>query len=608
MDVMLKMNSAEACQTAAAAKPASLKDEIEQLKQLLAAKEAELLAQEQKKVEKKKEEPKEEAGGDKPSKKDLKKLEKQKAKDAKKAAGAAAQGPAIEFDPNVFGPMPLIDSAKQTPTKITSIADITPEMKGQTVTIRARIAATRKASAKLLFLVLRKNVSTIQCVAAEAGGASRDMIKWGASIPTESVVELTGTVDCPEAPVTACTVSLCELKITKLFLVSASEPVLPFQVADAAGLTEGISVDDDTRLKTRWLDMRTPANQAIWRLKSKVCQYFREYLTGDQFVEIQTPKIIPAASEGGASVFKLGYFGKQAYLAQSPQLYKQMVLQGDLNRVFEVGPVFRAEDSNTHRHLCEFVGLDVEMEIKEHYYEVLDVAEGLFTYIFDHLSGSCQELIDTVQGQWKQTPFVHKLTPETIEKLGLGIVEGEGARESKDEYKGFIRNLDVATLRMSYPDAVRLLNVSLAKDGEETMQPTDDLSTPNEKRLGALVKERYGVDFFILDLFPAVVRPFYTMPYPKDERFSNSYDMFMRGEEISSGAQRIHDAELLLKKGIEKEIDMVPLKDYVESFKLGAWPHGGFGIGLERVVMLYLGLKNIRQCTLFSRCPRRNTP
>lgn len=168
--------------------------------------------------------------------------------------------------------------------------------------------------------------------------------------------------------------------------------------------------------------MRTPASAAIFRLQSRVCQYFREYLLRNEFYEIHTPKIINAPSEGGANVFKVNYFDRFAYLAQSPQLYKQMALQGDLPRVFEVAPVFRAENSNTHRHLTEFVGLDLEMRINEHYYEVLDTAEEMFDYIFTNLATHVEEL-GNVCKQYPFEPLVWKLTPEQIEKLGVGVIE-----------------------------------------------------------------------------------------------------------------------------------------------------------------------------------------
>ena len=558
--------------------------------------------------------------------KEKKKAEKAAAKEAKAkakadraAANAAKNAPAaIKFTED-FGEKEIVQSCTHKKVTWSDIRDVTGDMDGETVTVRARIQTSRKNSAKLCFVVLRKQTSNIQCVIRE-DPLPRDCIKWACGLPLESIVDVTGKVVRPKEPVTSCTQSTAEIFISRIHLVSTGVQVMPFQYQDACGLstmeekddkgnvisTKEVVVQQDTRLETRWLDMRTPANLGIWTIQARVCQFFREYLTTQKFLEIHTPKIIPAASEGGASVFKLGYFGKDAFLAQSPQLYKQMALQGDLERVFEIAPVFRSENANTHRHLCEFVGLDVELEIKEHYYEVLDVAEALFTYIFDNLHSQCASYIEMINAQWPHSKFEHKMTAEKIEELNVGIIEGEEQRPSKDTYGALIKDRATSCLRLEYPNGVALLNTVLPDD--EKMDPADDLNTTNEKKLGVLIKERYGVDFFILDQFPSSVRPFYTMPNKENPTFSNSYDMFMRGEEISSGAQRIHDPTLLETRGKEMEVDMSHLKDYIDAFRLGGWPHGGFGVGLERVVMLFLGLHNIRSCSMFPRDPRRNTP
>ena len=232
-------------------------------------------------------------------------------------------------------------------------------------------------------------------------------------------------------------------------------------------------------------------------------------------MEIHTPKIISAASEGGANVFEVSYFKRTAYLAQSPQLYKQMAIASDFERVYTIGAVFRAEDSNTHRHLTEFVGLDLEMAFNYHYHEVVDVIAAMFVDIFKGLQSSFAKEIQVIGAQFPAEPFTF-LEP---------------------------------SLRLEYVEAVKLL----AEDGV-VIDPEEDMDTPTEKRLGRLVKDKYDTDFYILDKFPNKVRPFYTMADPADPRWSNSYDMFMRGEEIMSGAQRIHDADMLVAKAQEHEI------------------------------------------------------
>jgi aspartyl-tRNA synthetase len=302
------------------------------------------------------------------------------------------------------------------------------------------------------------------------------------------------------------------------------------------------------------------------------------------------------ASEGGANVFAVTYFERVAYLAQSPQLHKQMAIGGDLERVYEIGPVFRAENSNTHRHMTEvrllhrraalqkivliplvaqFIGLDLEMTFKVHYHEVLDLLEGLFVHIFNGLKSRYASEIEIVRRQYPVEEFK---VPAAGEKM----------------------------LRLTFAEGVALLRAA----GED-IADNEDLSTPHERLLGKLVKEKYDTDFFIMDKFPLAVRPFYTMPSPEDpQNLSNSYDFFMRGEEIMSGAQRVHQYDLLKERmktfGVDPEND--GLRDYVESFKYGTPPHAGGGIGLERVVFLYLGLGNIRKASMFPRDPQRLRP
>lgn len=302
-----------------------------------------------------------------------------------------------------------------------------------------------------------------------------------------------------------------------------------------------------------------------------MCQLFREYFIGKNFIEIHTPKLIGGSSEGGSNIFKLKYFDQPACLAQSPQLYKQMSAAcGGFDRVFEIGPVFRAEDSNTHRHLCEFTGLDFEMSIYEHYYEALDVMGEMFNFIFDGIAERYSHELATISLQYPFEPITYLRPP----------------------------------LRIDYTEGIALLHAA----GITEASVDDDLSTPHEKLLGKIVKEKYGTDFFIMDKYPLSVRPFYTMPCPENPKFSNSYDLFIRGEEIVSGAQRIHDVDLLIERATWWGIPLPSIQSYLDAFKHGALPHAGGGIGLERVVMLYLGLPNIRKTSMFPRDPKRLAP
>ncbi len=408
-------------------------------------------------------------------------------------------------------------------------------------------------------------------------------------------MDVLAEVKTVSAKVESCSQKDVELHVEEAWVSSLSEPQLPLQIEDASRRVEegedklSITVNQDTRLDNRVLDLRTPTNQAIFRLEAGVCQLFRESLTGRGFVEIHTPKIISAASEGGANVFQVSYFKGKAFLAQSPQLYKQMAIAADFGKVFTVGGVFRAEDSNTHRHLTEFVGLDLEMAFSHHYHEVVDTIGAMFTDMFRGLRDRFAGEIEVIRQQFPAEPFAFLDPP----------------------------------LRLEYRQGVRMLRDAGVEMGEE-----EDLSTPNEKLLGRLVKERYDTDFYILDKFPLAVRPFYTMPDPEDGRWSNSYDMFMRGEEILSGAQRIHNPKFLEERaklhGVGKSLfvtlnhkipllhffisELDTIRSYIDSFRYGCPPHAGGGIGMERVCMLYLGLDNIRKTSMFPRDPKRLTP
>lgn len=488
-----------------------------------------------------------------------------------------------------FGDYPLIQSAKVTDKVWTKIKNLQPVLANQKVLVRGNLQTVR-AVGKGVFCLLRSSLYSAQAVAFESKTISSGMIKYIANLPAESVVDVEGTITLPENPIESASQSLVEIQVTQFHCVCKSA-ILPFQMEDACRPDSGketdigayneddeeapsedglIRVGQKMRLDYRWLDLRTPANQSIFRVESMVGLLFREYLTKHGFMEIHTPKLIGGASEGGSDVFTLDYFGQPACLAMSPQLHKQMSAAcSGFERVFETGPVFRAENSNTRRHLCEFTGLDLEMVIHEHYDEILHVMSELFIYIFDGLNERCAAELEMIR---EQHPF---------------------------EDLKYLR----PTLKLTYAEGCAMLReAGLEQDDYE------DLSTENEKKLGDLVKEKYDTDFFFLDKFPLAVRPFYTMPDPENPKLSNSYDFFIRGQEIVSGAQRVHDPDLLEERAKSWGIDLHEISQYLNSFRHGALPHGGGGIGLERVVMLFLGLPNIRKGSLFPRDPRRIAP
>lgn len=448
----------------------------------------------------------------------------------------------------------------------------------ETVRLRGRVFS-KKDCGKVLFLILRDGIDTLQAVALknkEGSSLSIDDYNVLRKVENESFIEVVGKVYCAEKPVLACSQKYIELEVSSYTMLSRSVLDLPITLKEAA-ITEEQKNDNPLlpsiqyfkRLDNRVLDLRTNLSQAIFRINDGLLFYFQKYLRKNGFIEIKTPKLIGGASEGGADVFKVDYFGKPACLAQSPQLYKQMAIIGDFKRVFEIGPVFRAENSNTNRHLTEFVGVDLEMVIDKTYMEVVYLLYDMFVYVFDKLSRQYKIELEIIQSFFD--------LPQLTLASKLVVVE--------------------------FPEAIDLLRENGSKIGN-----LDDFSAEDEKRLGSIVKEKYGTDLYVVTKYPSSVRPFYTMSDLKDTRYSNSYDFMLRGEEILSGAQRVHDHAMLSEKVAELGIDATAIRHYLDAFKYGAPPHAGAGIGLERILRYFLGLPDIRYCNLFPHDPKRLYP
>ena len=481
-----------------------------------------------------------------------------------------------ESDPlkDKYGISPFLQSqgepSHRFQVKFNKISEINKDLDGQSVKLRARLQNSR-IKGKSGFLVLREGCYTIQaCLFVEDGKVSKQMVDFVHSIRLESLVDVTALVKTVPKPVEGCTQKDVELAIDTIFVTVSAPKVLPFQMADALRKVDPQMEEDDylqkkqteekkeeeekkegddkddkkkkkkekkekkddkkekleivvkmnTRLDNRVFDLRVPTTQAIFKLQAGVAHLFREYLDSKNFIEIHSPKLIGGASEGGSNVFKFKYFNQDACLAQSPQLYKQMCIIADFKRVYEIGPVFRAENSFTSRHLCEFTGLDIEMEIKDHYFEVLDILGELFYYIFNGLKERYSKELEVINDQYPFEPLI--LTPNV--------------------------------LKLPWTEGIKMLT-----DNGFKQDINEDLDTENEKALGKLVRDKYKTDFYILYGYPKSARPFYTMPDPDDDNFTLSYDAFIRGEEVLSGAQRIHDYDLLLAKVKEKEINPIPL-------------------------------------------------
>jgi nondiscriminating aspartyl-tRNA synthetase len=312
------------------------------------------------------------------------------------------------------------------------------------------------------------------------------------------------------------------------------------------------------------LTLRHLKQRAMFRVSAASMEGFRAGLRKSEFVEIQTPKIVASSTESGANVFKVDYFGKPAYLAQSPQFYKQTMV-GVNERVFEVGPVFRAEPHDTPRHLNEYVSMDAEMG-----------------FIEDHT---------TVMG----------VLAETLREM-LGAVAREEAA------------LSLLGMKLpEVPDEVPVIHFSeaqamYAKTTGEDNSGEPDLSPAEERWLGEWAQREFGSEFLFVTGYPMVKRPFYTHPEPRRPEYSNSFDLIFRGMELVTGGQRLHRYEDYMKAVAEKGLDPEPLESYLETFKYGMPPHGGFAIGLERWVARLAGAQNVRETALFPRDRQRVAP
>lgn len=414
------------------------------------------------------------------------------------------------------------------------------------------------------FIIVRYQTKTIQCIGIK--NKLKEKFQELNNIPKESTIKVYGELSkVPDNVEKIKSVSYqnIEIIIDKIDIITEAQK-LPFDIEDA----EHSNVQPTTLYNNRYLYLRTPTNSCIFKINSGICQFFRNYLLSQNFIEIHTPKIISTCTESGSNVFDLNYFNTKAYLVQSPQLYKQMAINSDFDRIFEIGPVFRAENSFTSRHLCEYTSLDIEMKIIDNYHEILEMIWGTLVYIFDNIKVKFSDELEFIQ---KKNPFneiIYSKTP-------------------------FIIN---------FCDGVELLN-----QNSHSQDKLTDLSTENEKHLGNIIKEKYGFDLFILDKYPLQSRPFYTMP-TVDKIYSNSFDIIMRGEEICSGSQRLNNIEDLTNQIKERKLDLSKLDDYIKSFSCGSFCHGGCALGLERIIALYLDIGNVRRASFCPRDPGRLNP
>ena len=399
------------------------------------------------------------------------------------------------------------------------------------------------------FVILRKREGLIQCVYEE--GKSNFALS---DIRDAATVEIIGTVNEEERAPHGIEVRIKELKILSL----PTEP-MPLPIAKWK-----LNTSLEAKLNNRSAILRNIKERAKFKLSEGIVRGFRDFLYSEGFTEIHTPKIGAKGAEGGANIFKFEYFHRPAVLEQSPQLYKQMMV-GVFDRVFETGPVFRAEKHNTKRHLNEYTSLDFEMGFIDGFEDIMAMETGFLQYTFD-------------------------------------LLEKEYAKELK-------------LLNVTLPKVDKIPQVKFSEAKELVSKKYDrqirnpyDLEPEEEQLIGRYFKEEYDSDFVFVTHYPSKKRPFYAMDDPEDNTYTLSFDLLFKGMEITTGGQRIHDYGMLVEKIAARGMTEEGLEHYLNTFKIGMPPHGGLGIGMERLVMQLIGEENVREVTLFPRDLSRLEP
>jgi len=419
------------------------------------------------------------------------------------------------------------------------------EHAGETVTIAGWVHTLRLQRA-MQFVLVRDHTGVVQVTHRRDGSALEARLD---RLTVESAVRVTGRV--ADNPV----VSLGGLEIVPDEVVIENLAAAPLPVDERTG-PEG-------RLDWRFLDVRRrPAAQLVFAVQTTVERAMREFAYAGGCTEMHTPKLMGTASESGAEVFELGYFGRSAYLAQSPQFYKQMAIAAGVDRVFEVGPVFRAEPSFTSRHSTEYTGVDAELAWITGVEDVMDFEERMLAH-------------------------------------ALGAVAGEHGAAIRE-----LCGTEVVVPAVPFPRiTLAAAHDILGRSGERA-----DLDPAGERAIAAHVAERTGHEFVFVTEYPASVRPFYHMRPAGQQQLTCSFDLLWQGLEITTGAQREHRYDVLVRQAAEKGLSTEPMRDYLECFRYGCPPHGGFGLGLGRLLMVLLGLESIREAMFLFRGPNRLTP
>ena len=406
------------------------------------------------------------------------------------------------------------------------------------------------------FVILRDSTGRVQVTIEKSEEKNKEMVELISSLPLESTVKVTGTLmESPKVKLNGMEIIPEAIEVT-----STSELELPFNYKNLDG------VNLDTRLDYRFIDLRSDKNTLMFKIQSSLVRYMREYLYERGFTEIHTPKLIGAASESGSEVFEVKYFDTSAYLAQSPQFYKQMAMASGYDRIFEVAPVFRAENSNTSRHATEYTCFDVELSYIDSYKDVMKLQEEMLKYAINKVHDEYSQKVKEV--------FDIELPEVKVDFPTITVSDTYKVLEEKYDYK--------------------------VDESEKT-----DLTTEAERLVSRYAKEEFGSEFIFITDYPAEKRAFYHM---RDENgVLQGYDLIWRGVEITSGAQREHRYEEIVKNAKEKGLEE-DVKFYLEFFKYGCPPHGGFGMGIDRLTMLLLEMPSVKETEFLFRGPNRINP
>ena len=422
---------------------------------------------------------------------------------------------------------------------------------GESVTVAGWVHEVRDLGG-IAFLILRDKTGKIQ-VKFEKDEMDDDLVETGLAVARESVISVSGLVEEePRAPTGV------EVTPETVEVLAAAEPSLPL---DPSGK---VDAELSTRLDNRTLDVRREETKAVFEVRGEILRSVREFFRSVGCTEINTPKIVATGTEGGTELFPITYFGEEAFMNQSPQLFKQLMVGSGLERVFEIGPIFRAEEHNTPRHLNEATMIDFESAFVDHH-EAMDVCEGTLKAAYQGVAENCGAQLET-----------------------LGLAEEFSVPD--EEFP-----------RLTYEEAIERVNATGALDVQLVWG--DDLSTEAERALG----EDVGGHYFITD-WPSEVKPFYIQDYDDDPQVSKGFDLMHPRMELVSGGQREHRYEELVAGFEQQGLDPAQFDYYTEMFRYGMPPHAGWAYGVERLVMTMLDLPNIREAVLFPRDRQRLSP